>query len=330
MRILFLTRRFYPLAGGVEKHSYEVAKRLVKLGHEVNVITEGENFSTNEYDGIIVHQLLSKYSGRLKKFEIWFRLLGKKKIIENSDIVHCHDVFFWYIPFRFLYPVKKVFVTFHGWEGVFPPRLSAKIVRKLSEKLSFGNICIGDYILKWYKTNPDIVSYGAVSKKACRKKINADVLFIGRLEKDTGLMIYLEVLKKFKEDIKIIFLGDGILRKEAEKYGDVLGFVENVQEYIKGSRLVFTSGYLSILESFINKKPVFSVYDNPLKKDYLEKTPFQDWIVIEEDPVSLFEKVRYYLKTNSASKKKVEFAYNWAKNQTWEKLTRQYLELWKK
>jgi len=71
-------------------------------------------------------------------------------LIQEADIVHCHDVFFWYLPFRFLYPKKKVFTTFHGWEGIFPPKWQAKVIRNISEKLSFGNICVGDFIRKWY------------------------------------------------------------------------------------------------------------------------------------------------------------------------------------
>jgi len=40
MKILFLTRRFWPEIGGVEKHVLEVGKQLVKLGHEVEVVAE--------------------------------------------------------------------------------------------------------------------------------------------------------------------------------------------------------------------------------------------------------------------------------------------------
>lgn len=330
MKILFFSRRFYPSIGGVEKHSFEIAKRLVKLGHCVSVITEGKEFNTNEYNGIVVYSIPVKFCEKLKKFEIWLWLFKNRKIIECSDIVHCHDVFFWYIPFRFLYPDKKIFVTFHGWEGVFPPSFSAKIIRKISEKLSRGNICIGDYLSKWYGTKPDVVSYGAVSENADSKKKETDILFIGRLEKDTGLPVYLEVFKKLEKDIKIVFLGDGVLRNEAKKYGEVLGFVENVQEYIKGARFVFTSGYLSILESFINKKLVFSVYENSLKEDYLQMSPFRDWIVLEKNPVFLLQKVKYYLNNKSKVNKNIELAYDWGKEQTWTKLTSQYLELWEK
>ena len=40
MKILFLTRSFYPNVGGVEKHILEVSKALTKRGHIVTVVTE--------------------------------------------------------------------------------------------------------------------------------------------------------------------------------------------------------------------------------------------------------------------------------------------------
>jgi len=35
-----------------------------------------------------------------------------RQLLQNADIIHCHDVFYWYLPFRFLYPHKPVFTPF--------------------------------------------------------------------------------------------------------------------------------------------------------------------------------------------------------------------------
>lgn len=165
MRILFLTRRFYPEIGGVEKHVLEISKVLLRQGHEVSVITENTLFNyhsryqsdtysinskqpvksiqtkTIETNKIHIHRLKVTKNNWLKKFEIWRNLWELRALIKDADIVHCHDVYYWYLPFRFLFPGKKNYVTFHGHETVFPPTLKSKIVRKLSEKLSLGNIC---------------------------------------------------------------------------------------------------------------------------------------------------------------------------------------------
>ena len=268
-----------------------------------------------------------------------------RQLIEESDIVHCHDVFFWYLPLRFLYPTKKVFTTFHGWEGVFPPTYKAKWVRKLSEKLSWGNICVGDYIKKWYGTKADYVIYGGTSSPRRSPAESAGhrrgvfgfrgevtkILFVGRLDEDTGLRTYLKALETLKTrniNFKIVFAGDGKLRNEAEKYGNVLGFVKDVERLIPDYRIIFTSGYLSILEAMVSKRLIVATYENPLKEDYLKMSPFSNWIIIEKEPLKISERIEYYLKHPREEKKLVEQAYEWAKEQTWEKTTQIYLNLW--
>ena len=357
MKILFFSRRFWPSIGGVEKHVMEVGKRLVKMGYEVTVVSES---STSEESRSLprhhprclkVYYISVRANEKSKKFQIWEWLWKNRCLIQEADIVHCHDVFYWYLPFRFLYPKKKVFTTFHGWEGIYPPRWQAKVIRNISEKLSFGNICVGDFIRKWYGTRADYTTYGGVTNPPRRSHVFPadsagqpdtvrgdskriyDFCFIGRLEKDTGLLIYLQALEKFiiyNLKFKIRFLGDGSLRKEAERLGEVLGFMEGLEEYVKNFDFIFTSGYLSILEAMINKKLVFATFDNPLKEDYLKMAPFSQWIVIESDPKELAKKVLFYAKNPGEEKKLVKNAYNWAREQSWEKVTEGYLAVWEK
>src|SRR3989338_7205104 len=184
MKILFLTSRFRPELGGVETHSFEVVQRFVRKGHSVRVISEesigtqansrSKKPSTNvvtfgdpmsgtkkEVNGISITRLNFGPSGFLKKFRIWMTLWKNRSLIEQADIIHCHDVFIWYFPFRFLYTRKKVFTTFHGYEGVYPPSKKSIFIRQLSNRLSRGSINIGHFIEKWYGTKADIVLYGA-------------------------------------------------------------------------------------------------------------------------------------------------------------------------
>ncbi|MBL7150305.1 glycosyltransferase family 4 protein [Candidatus Microgenomates bacterium] len=358
MKILFLTRRYHPCIGGVEKHVLKVAKCLIKKGHEITVVSELS--TSEEFRSPIPPPRRSPFgspsevspwltipvgkSEKLKKFKIWWWLFKNRTLINQSDIVHAHDVAFWYLPFRFLYPKKRFYITFHGWEGKYPIPIRNKIIRKISEKLAWGNICVGSYIEKWYGTKPDYITYGGVSLFPPPRRSpfgspsevskNSKILFIGRLEEDTGLPVYLKAIRQFKSlkdsKFKIVFLGDGKLRKEAEKYGKVLGFVENIRPYVLQSRFIFTSGYLSILEAMLNKKLVFAVDDNFLKKDYLEMAPFAKWIIIEKNPKKLQEKIKYYFSHPEEEKKLVNKAYNWVKGQTWEKVTNIYLKLWEK
>ncbi len=105
---------------------------------------------------------------------------------------------------------------------------------------------------------------------------------------------------------------------------------DNPEKYFSHYRFAFLSRYLSILEAFAAKRLVFAVYDNPIKKDYLQMTPYADWIVTAKDAEELAEKVVYYLENPKKEKEMVDRAYNWVVSQTWTKVAQVYLELWKK
>jgi len=346
MTILFFSRLFYPHIGGVERHVLEIGKRLVKKGHKIIVITEEYQSKdssakvTGDADGIEIHRIDVGQDNSKKKFKIWRQLFKLKQIIKDADIIHCHDVFFWYLPFRFIYPNKKVYTTFHGYETKFPPSKKAIFIRKISEKLSWGNICVGDYIKKWYGTKPTYTTYGGVgilpintntTNKYQSKNKKLKILFIGRLEEDTGILIYLkalDVLKKRKISFEFEVCGDGSLRRIAMKYGKVYGFVKDMDKYIERSDFVFTSSYLSVLEAISRGKIVFSVFQNKLKEDYLKMSPFAKWVVIGNSPLEIADKIFYFSKHQVEKEKIIDSGYEWVKTQTWEKVVSLYLSLW--
>lgn len=318
----------------------EVSRQLVQRGHKVIVLTEQHQESLKGKEiinSVVIYRIPVGKSEWLKKFRIWRWLFKHQDLIKKADIAHAHDVFFWYLPFRFLYPKKQVFITFHGYETHFPPAKKAIFVRKLSERLSFGNICVGDYIQKWYGTKPSYTSYGGVeilqiNTNATNKKNKLKILFIGRLENDTGLLIYLEALKilrKKEVDFEFEVCGDGSLRKLAEGEGRVVGFVPNLKTYLMRSDLIFSSSYLSILQAMLFKRPVFAAYNNPLKEDYLKMAPFARWIVIENSAIRIARKIIYHKYNKDKYNVLVEEGYNWVKAQRWDNVVSLYLKLWK-
>ena len=209
MTIIFFTRLFYPHIGGVEKHVLEISKIIIKKGYKVTVIAEQHDQKLKLKDsiqGIEIYRIPVGKDDWFKKFRIWFKLWKYKNLIKTGDIIHCHDVFFWYLPFRFLYRNKPIYTTFHGYEGNNLPSKKAIFMHKIAEKLSKGNICIGDYLKKWYGTKPDFVTYGGVEVLSIKYKVlsinkekKIKIVFVGRLEQETGIMEYLKVLKILKE-----------------------------------------------------------------------------------------------------------------------------------
>lgn len=354
VNILFFSRLFYPHIGGVEKHVLEISRLLIKKGYKVTIVTEQHEKKIKikeEFKDIKIYRISDLKEGWFKKFRIWAWLWKNSYLIKEADIIHAHDVFFWYLPFRFLYPKKPVYTTFHGYEGNNLPTKKAIFMHKVAEKLSKGNICVGEYLKKWYGTKPDYVTYGGVEISNIKYHPSADVsnikkgedvkrvVFVGRLEDETGVMEYLKAVKILKEKgykIKLDVLGDGSLRKKAEAFCfrnglnvKFHGFVENVVKFLAQSSFAFTSRYLGILEALASKKFVFVVYNNPIKKDCFRMSPFADVIVLAKNERSLVSKFIHYIKNKDSMCAKIANGYEWVCGQTWDEVERLYLKLWR-
>jgi glycosyltransferase involved in cell wall biosynthesis len=341
MNIVFFSRFFYPHIGGVEKHVLEVSKELIKKGHNVSVITE--NRSTEDIpvylQSIKIYRIRVEKDDWFKKFRIWKELWKIRYLINAADIVHCHDVFFWYLPFRFLYFKKPVFTTFHGYETKFPISKKAIFIRKINEMLSFGDICIGDYIKKWYGTKPDYVMYGGVNKaksielktKSLRSKMK--IVFVGRLSKDMGINVYSQALKKLKKkkfSFEFRAYGEGELGKSLSKIGKVYPPVLDISDVMQKTDVVFASSYLTILEALSLSKIVIAVYENQLKEDYLKTSPFSNFILIAKDSDEVYKIVKNIKENSWKYKSMVNNGYEWVRKNTWENCADIYLKLWKK
>ncbi|MGD8744636.1 MAG: glycosyltransferase family 4 protein [Candidatus Woesebacteria bacterium] len=337
MKVLMFSRLYKPHVGGVERHVENLCRVLTGKGYEISIITEAhDDYLEKEetIDNVKVTRIKYPKIKYLSPIFIWIELLKNIKIIRQADIVHIHDIFIWYLPFRLLFPFKKVYITFHGYRS-YPIKETAIILQKIAEHMTRANICIGDFIPKWYGTNADLVSYGAVDLKKFRQKgekITYDAVFSGRLADLTGIMTYLkavEILRKEGYKFRLVVLGDGKYKNQAERLADAKGFVEDPSSFFNKSRYAFVTGYLAILEAFASNKLVFAVYDNPLISDYLGLTPFSKWIEISDNPRGLAKKIKTYIENPGKEEKKIKKAHSWVRKQTWEKMAKNYIKLWK-
>lgn len=329
-KILFLTRLYHPHIGGVEKHVKKISKHLLNKGHELTILTtkhDGRLSSQEKVDGVNVKRFKRPEVKFLGLITTWFWIFKNISLIKRSDIIHCHDVFIWYLPFRFLFPKKKVYTTFHGWEGEYPIPRKNILLKRLSANLSYKNICVGEYIEKYYGIKADEVIYGATDlpKKNFDKK-DKKIVYIGRLEKDTGLETILRTLKKL-DGYSVDFCGDGPLKNKCSKYGKVHGFVDP-KKYLKNAKFTFVGGYLSLLEAFSYKSLAVAAYENELRKDYYEMSPFSEWMLISNSPKSLAKKIKRASKDQGLYRDLADGAFEWVKQNSWEKLADKYLGLW--
>jgi hypothetical protein len=75
-------------------------------------------------------------------------------------------------------------------------------------------------------------------------------------------------------------------------------------------------------------KLVAAVYDNPLKKDYLLDSPFQEYILAGDRPDNVVDNILKELQAKQFEQHREKGA-QWAKEQTWAKITDLYERLWR-
>lgn len=307
MKIVFLTRLYYPHVGGVEKHVQKVSEKLIKLGHEVTIITTKHSPKLKNIKRKGGYTILRFKQPQIKVVGLlatWSWILFHLALLKKSDIVHAHDVAIWLLPLKILTPKKPIYTTMHGWEGTYPIPYKNILLKKLSRKMSTRVIAVGDYVAKYYQVRVDRIIYGAVDKPKILQEKQKQIIFVGRLARDTGIEQFARKLSKFK-DYSVHFYGDGPLREFCEAFGEVHGF-EKVDKAYEQAEYVFAGGYLTALEALSYGCKVMVGSDNPLKRDYWETFPAKKYFKNPE----LFRKV--------------------AKDYSWDKLTNNYLALWGK
>lgn len=320
MNILFITRLFYPHIGGVEKHVLEVSKKLKVKNQKVTILTGKYDKSLKDEEiinGIKVVRFPHTNIKFIGLISIWLWLFRHRDLLTSSDLVHIHDVFIWYLPFRFFYPNKPVFTTIHGLEWDKPLNKVSIFQKRLAAKLSNRTVGVGKFLEKYLSIKFNLITYGATTifrNMVVNEKTNS-IVYVGRLEENTGILEFIKWLKvkgeKWEvngklslasqspgERLKVDFCGDGVLRNECQKHGTVHGFCDPTL-YLKKAEYCVPGGYLAALEALSYNCKLKLFWNNRIKEDYWKMSPF----------------VRKDVKT-------------WAKEQTWDKLANEYLNLY--
>ncbi len=290
---------------------YELAKRLKSKGHNIYIITkrfDKDLARSEEKDGIRIYRIDVPKIKFFGLFIVYLQLLRFLPLFFRADVVHIHDVGIWYWPFFW---VRRFFITFHGWEEIFPIPARYKLIRKINSALALGSISVSRSAQKFYGIKSDFTIYGAVDCRAFasgdKKKIKNSMAFLGRLDKKTNLQIFLHWLEKEenREGKKIFFLGTGPAQKECARYGKTLGWVDPAR-YLMRFEVVVPSGFLSFLEAVAAGCEIKLFAQNRFMYDCWFA---EDFSKLLDDR----EKLR-----------------QWVCRQTWDNLLKVYLELWKK
>ncbi|HKB88220.1 MAG TPA: glycosyltransferase family 4 protein [Patescibacteria group bacterium] len=304
MNILFITPFFYPHIGGVEKHVLKVSKELIKKGNKVTVLTrkhEKRIINKQTINGVRIERFYYPQIKFIGLSLVWLQLIKRFRLIFNADVVHIHDVFIWYLPFRFIFFNKKNVTTIHGFEWDNPLSLIGLWQKRLAIKLSNASVGAGEFLEKYLKVKFDLITYGGISmSESIYSKVYDLVVYVGRLEENTGFLEFLKWLDKNKK-YHVDFCGDGPLRAECEKYGIVHGFTDPVP-FLKKAEICVPGGYLAALEGLAYNCKLKLFWNNKVKEDYWKMSPF------------------YKLKGKELKK--------WAREQTWDKIADEYMDLY--
>ena len=343
MKVVHLAQLYWPHVGGIEKHIELLASALKKKNCETVVVTKKYDVSLPSFErkgSTTIHRFdVSESSPFQHKLSVWKGIWNSRNVLFQADVIHVHDVFWWLLPLLpfLLLKNKKVFMTFHGYEGSEAPQWKQKFWHKSAEAWSNGNLCIGGFHTKYYGIQPTLVSFGAVESKIKQRAKSATkrtAIFIGRLQQDTGFLEYVETIKVLRDRGEVWQLdvyGEGSQLTQAQafceenaltKQAHFHGFVANADRFLPKYSVAFVSRYLALLEALSAGVPVVAQYTNNIKKDYLVlDSPFAEWISVARTPKQIADCVQEKRKGMSKAQK-------WADSQTWSKMADTYLTLW--
>ncbi len=342
-RILMILPRYKPAIGGLERHAEKVCSGLQAKGYKVTILTSSHSktLSAEEcIDGISVHRI--PYGIEQNPILTYFWILSKRRKFTDFDLVHIHDplpLILWYLPLLVLRKQIPVYATFHGFERD-PVPVVFKIIRKITRILSSRVICIGSFIEKTYRVCCDRVLVGAVEKMNVLDRPRDGLVFVGRVESDTGVIAYLDVLQnlEMKHGVRthLTVCGGGTLESElvsrAEEIGVHLrlkGVVDEPHEIVASAQVCLAGGFLSIIEAMSLGIPVVALAQTELKwRYYLSMRDAGGPISIQTTPEGAAREVNR-LMTNPLLYQNISTkGKKFASTLTWERIVLEYLALW--
>lgn len=282
MKILVLNYEFPPIGGGASPVSYDLAKELVKCGHDVTVVTmKYKGLDSYELkDGIEIYRVkcIRKSSNVCHPWEQMSYLISayvfiqKKLEKKNYDVIHTHFI----IPTGVLaYVLKKrlgipYIITAHGSDVIGHNNKRFKylykmLVRPWSAIVREAETVVAPsrYLkLLMEKTEPNanykIIPNGIDTSCFYVKEKKPIFLVLARLQETKGIQDILKAVSLVDmKQWKLVILGDGPYREnlerlsidlQIERYVEFKGWVENKSknhlEYLAKSSVFMSASHV--------------------------------------------------------------------------------------
>lgn len=251
MKIAQICPRYSPDIGGVETHVKEISERLVKAGHDVEVITTdptGKLRTREIINGVRVIRFRSFAPGNAYYFAPQIYTYLKK---HDYDIIHAHSYHAFPAFFASLsrHSGKFVFTPHYHRHGhtAFrdllhkPYRLLGKIIFSRADFV----ICVSEYEKKLVESDFEVAAKTvkipnginlkefedlrqpekSLNKNAGREKI---LLYVGRLEEYKGVQYIIQSLPEL-QDFRLRIIGKGPYEAELRNMAKSSGVEERVE-----------------------------------------------------------------------------------------------------
>lgn len=344
LKICFISTDFPPTLGGVASHVHELAKALVKLGHEVHVLTslvEGGEAS-EDLDGIYVHRFKILWQ---KPFYTWGMVRFLKKFLKNNpiDLIHVHGM-------RPLEATKglDIPVVFTNHTSGFLKRLEKPIILqgRLKSRLNHISLVLApsyelcDATKKiGYNGSIHFISNGVDTEKFSAKNLNSinstkTFILARRLVEKNGVVVFAEALTKVQNpNFNVLIAGVGpeqqIMQKIFKGAGidnkiQFIGAVKNSdmpELYKKADYSVLPSFYeatsITGLESMASGLPLIGTNVGGIP--YLIDEGVTGFLVPSHDAQALAKKIdevllfdnNKYFQLSEASVKRAKSKFDW-------------------
>ena len=349
MKILWFAHRDvkHPKAGGAERTIYEVGKRLVKLGVDVNVVTvnPGNLLTYEVIEGIKIYRIKGNIRAHLyvKKF---IKKINPDAIID--DLAHAIP---WFSPW---FSNKRIIVFFHHLHARSLPGQVNIVVAKiitLIEKMSPFIYKNNIFVTESDTSQNDLIHLGVQNENIIRippgvdlelfhpgkKTKNVQLLYFGGLRRykrpEYAIKVYEELYNDIK-DLKLIITGDGPLLSQIKddiknkNYNvDFLGKIDydELSKIIRESwinlHFSVTEGWgFSILESSASGTPSVA-FEVPGVVDTI-KNGYNGYLL---DNINEFKKkILYIIKNEDLF---IKNSREFAENYTWDKTSEMWYNL---
>lgn len=239
MRVALVSPYDFAYPGGVTNHIANLAQQLIKMGHQVSILTPLSNTKVQELSEYVVplgRPIPIRSGGSIARVSLSAWLAPKiRRLLDRGkfDIVHLHEPLAPLLPLGVLYLSRSVNVgTFHAYHGSQRwYRILYPIVKPAFDRLH-GRIAVSEAARQMnekvfpahYEIIPNGIDLPHFANATPLEELSdgkVNIVFVGRMEKRKGLKYLVEAYSHLKwafPDIRLIVVGPGRVPLRLKSY----------------------------------------------------------------------------------------------------------------